>query len=142
MNVFNLRSGIASLLSLWLGVLACLLGCAQPTSAAPERGTSTADAVSCPASDSAADDSCCQHGHNPTNPETNRHHAKSCCPTETVVIQKQTVTTPELTHVIVATLALLNVDASKLGFASISLGDFVPWQASGDILRQVHVLRI
>ena len=142
MNVFNLRSGTASVLSLWLGVLACLLGCARPTSAAAESRTSMAGAVSCLDTDRAAEDSCCQHGHNPASPESNRHHAMSCCPTETALIQKQSIAAPALTHVFVAVLALLNVDASNLVFASASAGDGVPWQAGRDILRQVHVLRI
>jgi hypothetical protein len=63
----------------------------------------------------------------------------SCCPTETALIQKQSIA-PALTHVFVAVLALLNVD--DFVFASASVGDGVPWQAGRDILRQVHVLRI
>jgi hypothetical protein len=139
-NVFNWRSLTASGLSLWLGVLVCLLGCARPASAAAELRTSVAGAVSCPDTDGAAEDSCCQHGHNPTSPESN-HRAMSCCPTETALIQKQSIA-PALTHVFVAVLALLNVDASNFVFASASVGDGVPWQAGRDILRQVHVLRI
>jgi hypothetical protein len=142
MNAFGLRSVTSSALSLWLGVFACLLGCARPTSAAAQRRTPVVGQMSCPETDQAAEDSCCQHGHNPASSEKNRHHAMSCCPTETALIQKQSIAPPALSQFFVAVLTLLNVDSSRAVSTNPPAGDSVPWQSCRDILRRVRVLRI
>jgi hypothetical protein len=142
MNVFRLRSVTASVISLWLGVFACLLGCATPMSAKTELRTSGAGAVRCSETGRAAEDSCCPHGHGPASSEKNRHQSMSCCPTETALIQKQAIATPALADTFVAILTLLNVDASHSIFANAPADEFVLWQAGREILRRVHVLRI
>jgi hypothetical protein len=135
MNALGIRSVTASALSLWLGVLACLLGCATPTRAMP---THQVGAI-CPKGSSDAGDSCCQN-HNPGSSEKNRHHAMSCCPTETALTQKQIVISHALTSVFVAVL-MVSLDASPL-FERSHVGGASPWHTGRDILQRVHILRI
>jgi hypothetical protein len=143
MILLGLRPVAATVLSLWLGVLACLLGCAKPASASKERRQgSEVGAVSCPNREPEVGDSCCQHGHNPGGSEKNRHHEVSCCPTETALIQKQNLTSPALTHFFVAVLTLGNLHTSSFVSASANASPTAVWQSGRDILLQVHVLRI
>ena len=141
MNGGSTKSIVATALSLWLGVLACLLGCASPAKAA-NSAAGQAGVVRCPESESEAGDSCCQHGHNPGSSEKNRHHAMSCCPTETALTQKQNSILPDLTVVFVAVLALAHVEASPFHFDRAHENDAIPLQTGRDILKQAHVLRI
>jgi len=139
----GLRSVMATALSLWLGLLACLLGCAKPAAAASmEQGESAGMGV-CLERDSEAGDSCCQHGHDDSGgSEENSHHAKSCCPTEIALTQKNSLAAAALVSIHIAALTLPNFDVSR--FVSASENADVPalWRAGSDILRQVHVLRI
>src|SRR5580704_1386809 len=136
MNFVQTRSITASALSLWLGVLACLLGCASPTKASQLRSQTVA--VQCPdAGDSG--DSCCQH--HPGSSEKNRHHAMSCCPTETALTQKQNLTLPALA-IFVADLIPAHLDGVHFDSTDSFSGDAIPFQTGRDILQQVHVLRI
>jgi hypothetical protein len=137
MSAFSMRSVTASALSVWLGVLACLLGCATPTKATQRH---EAGAV-CPDRTTDSGESCCQHDHNPGSSEKNRHHAMSCCPTETALTQKQNLTSPALA-VFLAVLIPVETDASPFDFTRALLSDTVPWQTGRDILQQVQVLRI
>ena len=142
MEVFRLRSATASVISLWLGVFACLLGCATPMSAKTDHRSPGTSEVRCPETGRTAEDSCCPHGHGPASSEKNRHQSMSCCPTETALIQKHSVEAPALADTFTAILTLLSVDASHSIFANAPADEFVPWQAGRDILRRVHVLRI
>jgi hypothetical protein len=142
---FGLRSVMATSLSLWLGLLACLLGCAKPAAAATMEQGQWAGMGVCPERDShsQAGDSCCQHGHDDSSgSEKNSHHAKSCCPTETALTQKNSLAAAAPVSIHIAALTLPNFDVS--GFVSASQNAGVPalWHTGRDILRQVHVLRI
>ncbi len=137
MNAFGIRSITASALSVWLGVLACLLGCATPTRAAQPH---EAGAI-CPDRNTGAGESCCQHGHDPGSSEKNRYHAMSCCPTETTLTQKQNLPLPAVV-VVLAVLIPVDIDASPLDAPYSSLSDTAPWQAGRDILQRVQVFRI
>jgi len=143
MASFGLRPVTATALSLWLGVLACVLGCAKPSAAsslAPET-VSGHIAAQCPDRDNEAGDSCCRHGHNPADHSgKNQHHSISCCPTETALIQKQNVVPPSLVHLYVAALALPDFHTTSFVFASATSS--IVWRLGRDILLQVHVLRI
>lgn len=135
MSLFETRSIMAWGLSLWLGLLACLLGCATPTKAG-QHDSRTAG-VQCPDSGEAGD-SCCQR--HPGSSEKN-HHAVSCCPTETALTQKQNLTLPALA-VFVAVLIPLDLNVSVFDSVHSGSGDAVPFQTGRDILQQVHILRI
>src|SRR5271170_1439485 len=107
----GLRPVTATVLSLWLGVLACVLGCAMPSAAsplAPEIQVSGLGATPCPDGGDIGEP-CCRHGHNPADGSgKSEHHSISCCPAETALIQKQDPTSPVLTHLYTAVLTLAN----------------------------------
>jgi hypothetical protein len=141
----GLPSVTASALSLWLGLLACLFGCAKPVVAASTERRQSLEAGMgvCPERDSEAGDSCCRHGHDsPRNSDKSSHHAKSCCPTETALTQKNSLTAPPLLYPHVTPLALPNFDVSGFGSARESIERPTLSHAGRDILRQVHVLRL
>jgi len=142
----SLRSMTATALSLWLGILACVLGCAKPSAAsplAPETQVSGLGAAPCPDRGSDAEEPCCRHGHNPADgSEKNKHRSISCCPTETALIQKQNVVPPSSAHLYVAVLMLPNFHPSNFVSANESASPSTLWHSGRDILLQVHVLRI
>jgi hypothetical protein len=141
MFLFGLRPVTAAALSLWLGVLACLLGCAKPT-AATQRPAEQA-MTSCPAGEGDAGDSCCQHGHDSQGrPDKGGHQAKSCCPTETALAERKNSPIVQPVSVDLEALAMPVADASSVVFISADAGGPTPWHAGRDILRRVHVLRI
>jgi hypothetical protein len=136
MDLFRIRSMTAAVLSLWLGVLACLLGCAKPAAAAtPQHGMAM-----CPESGRDVGDSCCQHSQG--NPDKNDHHAKSCCPTETALTDRKSAPVVLSVSVDVVTPAL--PVAAEFSVEFVSVGTTAPtlWDGGRDILRRVHVLRI
>jgi hypothetical protein len=142
----GLRSVTATTLSLWLGILACVLGCAKPSAAspsAPETQVSGLSAALCPDRGGDAEEPCCRQGHNPADgSEKNKHRSISCCPTETAVIQKQNVVPPASAHLYVAVLMLPNFHPSGFVSAKASASPSTLWHSGRDILLQVHVLRI
>ena len=140
MRVLNSKSILGTALSLWLGVLACLVGCAPSAKAANSSSTRQPGVVNCPDSGSDAGDSCCQH--NPGSSGKNRRHAMSCCPTETALTQKQNLISPDLTVVFTALLPLVHVFASSFTLDRSRENDVIRLQTGRDILQLVHVLRI
>jgi hypothetical protein len=142
----GLRSVTATALSLWLGVLACVLGCAKVSAAspsAPETEASGLSAAPCPDRGGDAGDPCCRHGHNPGDgPGKNEHHSVSCCPAETALIQKQNVVSPASAHLYVAVLVLRIFHSPNFVSANASAGPSTLWHSGRDVLLQVRVLRI
>jgi len=142
----GLRSVTATALSFWLGVLACVLGCAKPSAAfplAPETQVSGLKAAACPDRGGDPEEPCCRHGHNPANgPEKNEHHSISCCPAETALIQKRNVVAPASAQLHVAVLVLRNFHLFDSISANPSASPSTLWHSRRDILLQVHVLRI
>src|SRR5208282_4558800 len=134
MGPFGLRSMTATALSLWLGALACLLGCAKPSMASPMQGQHReTSAVNCPERDSDAGDSCCKHGHNPNRSGKDEQHTTSCCPTETARIQKQNMARPTVTHLTAAVLALVDFEAATFVYGDAASGESVSWHEGRDI---------
>jgi hypothetical protein len=142
----GLRSVTATALSLWLGVLACVLGCAIPSAAslsAPKTQVSGLSAAPCPDPGGDAGEPCCRHGHSPADGSgKNEHHSISCCPAETALIQKQNVGSPASAHLYVAVLVLRIFHSSNFVSANASASPSTLWDSGRDILLQVHVLRI
>ncbi|HEX3121384.1 MAG TPA: hypothetical protein VHP80_19955 [Candidatus Acidoferrum sp.] len=142
MTLFAMRSITATALSLWLGVLACLLGCAKPAAASTQRPSSEASMTTCPTGGD-ADDSCCQHGHGSSDgSDKSSHHAKSCCPTETALTQRDSTSVEHAVSLHVDALALPAINEPSVTFVRTAPAVPTLWQAGRDILRQVHVLRI
>jgi hypothetical protein len=143
MKLFGMRSVTASALSLWLGVLACLLGCAKPAAALTHNPATEQAGANCPKSADDGGDSCCQHGHDSHgSSDKSSHHAMSCCPTETVLAERKSAPIAKAVAVDLAALAIPVADAYSVVFESSIAGGPTPWQAGRDILRRVHVLRI
>ena len=142
----GLRSVTATALSLWLGVLACVLGCATPSAAspaAPETQVSGLNAVPCPDRGGDVGEPCCPHGHNPGGgSEKNQHRSISCCPAETALIQKQNAVPPASAHLDVVVLMLPNFHASNFVSAHASASPSTLGHSGRDILLQAHLLRI
>src|SRR5580692_2185650 len=142
----SLRSVTATTLSLWLGILACVLGCAKPSAAspsAPETQVSGLNAAPCPDRGGDVGEPCCRHGHNPGDgPGKNEHHSISCCPAETALIQRQNIVPPASAHVYVAVLMLRTFDSSNFVSVNASGSSSTLWHSGRDILLQVHVLRV
>src|ERR1700691_456483 len=114
MKILRLRSVTATALSLWLGVVACVLGCAMSLTAHAGAPGTLGNAAPCPARDGDAEETCCPHGHTPSrNPEKSGHHRNSCCPTEAALIQKQSVAAPGPAWPHVAVLTLRAFDSSS-----------------------------
>ena len=124
----GLRSVTATGLSLWIGVLACVLGCAKPSVAstsASETKASGFSAAPCPERGGEDEEPCCRHGHNPADGSgKNEQHSISCCPAETALIQKQNVAPPLLVHLYVAVLALPGFHTSNFCFCERYRGLF------------------
>src|SRR5882762_9926080 len=121
----SLRSLTATTLSLWIGVLACVLGCAMPSAASPtapdaqRSGPKTVQQCADPAGDDGQP--CCRHGHHPADgSEKNHHRSISCCPAETALIQKQNAVPPVSTELHVAVLMLPNFHSSNFVSANAS----------------------
>jgi hypothetical protein len=144
----SLRSVMATTLSLWMGVLACVLGCAMPaaaSSAATETQASGHSKALCAerGSDGGEPEPCCRHGHHPADgSEKNEHRAISCCPTETALIQKQNVAPPTSAQLCVAVLTLPNFQASNFVTANANASLSTIGHSGRELLLQVHVLRI
>src|SRR5258708_37726982 len=143
----GLRSLTATTLSLWIGVLACVLGCAMPSAASPSApelqrsGRNTVQQCADPSGDDGQP--CCRQGHHPADGSNkNQHRSISCCPADTALVQKQNVVPPASVHLRVAVLALPNFHASNFVSANASASPSTLGHSGRDLLLQVHVLRV
>src|ERR1700742_3766425 len=143
MVLFRMRSVTAAALSLWLGIIACLLGCAKPAAASTQGTGAEQPIAKCPEGGSDTGDSCCQHGHDPHgNPDKGSHHAKSCCPTETALTARKDTAQVQAVFVDVDVLAMPVAGASSAVLLPSDGVTPTPRHSGRDILRRVHVLRI
>lgn len=141
MNLFLPRSVIATVLSVWLGFLACALACAHPVSASAKHSSSQiskANKTLCD-SDEAGEDSCCT-GHGSSKP-SQKHHSISCCPLDATLIEKHDVSSLVAGHVHFAVVPLLiSLPAAPLS-TPVETTTIV-WVEGRDILLQTQLLRI
>ena len=144
MRVPYARAVVSTVLSCWFGFLACLLGCAQPTLAAPQcESTHMPREHLAPASTDPGDSlSCCNHGRSRSDgPSRNQHKTASCCPLDATLTQKQVSVTP------VSAGALAVPPSSVLSSPNpLATNREIPPTSNGhagrDILLQTHILRI
>ena len=146
MNGLRLRPVTATALSIWLGILACVLGCAKVSTApasAPKTHASGLSAAQCSERDVDAGSCCRRHGHHPAGgSDKDEQHTISCCPAETALIQKQNVASPTLIQLYVAALALPDLHSTSFVSAS-AIATSSPFSHAGrEILLQAHVLRV
>jgi hypothetical protein len=148
--IHSFKAGIATVMSLWLAVLACLMGCTlpQPANSASLRALSThnASAERDQPDLMAGMENCPHHsGGNvparPSAPKPARGGGMSCCPVEVTVASKPQTATPQISA------ARSFVLQSHFSLATISLYHSVEavapaWHSGRDTLLETHLLRI
>jgi hypothetical protein len=142
MNVLRLRSLTASALSLWLGLLACALGCAHPVSASTKHSEAQvkADQTLCVDANEADGESSCCTGHGSSRP-SQKHHSISCCPLDATLIQKQDTPSIIVAHLYLAVFTSLIDLPSTPAWTPVERAPIV-WVEGRDVLLQTHILRI
>jgi hypothetical protein len=146
-NALRLRSLAATLLSSWLGFLACVLGCAQPVSAsAPSTVTQVFEGKTAAKQEAdgkmAEAGPCGHHGHGASGKNKQGSPSVSCCPLDATLIQKQTPVSPLRGYPFVVALMLLLGSPSFQLSAGKKTNAPTVWHRGRDVLLQVHVLRI
>jgi hypothetical protein len=143
MNAFRPRSLTATVLSLWLGFLACALGCAHPVAASTLRSSSQvakANETLCSDGNNADGDSPCCTGHGSSHPSP-KHHSISCCPLDATLIQKQDPSALVAHYIHLALFTSLIVHPSTPLWTPVE-GAPTIWVEGRDVLLQTHILRI
>ena len=146
-NAFRLRSLAATVLSLWLGILACVLGCAQPMSASTLSTHIRISELKTIGNEDTkgemADAASCFH-HSRGASEKNKQNAQtvSCCPLDATLIQKQDPVSPLQTDSHVILLMLLAFRPALPLSAMNRTSAPTTGHAGRDVLLQIHVLRI
>jgi hypothetical protein len=143
MNV--LRHLTATVLALWLGFLACVLGCAQPVLAStPSRiqiieSKTTANEVDSKIGNAG---SCCHHHHGTSDGNKPGVQTISCCPLDATLIQKQDAGAANSGHHSAVVLMIFVLNPSFRLSASNGINTPPVGHAGRDVLLQTHVLRI
>jgi hypothetical protein len=141
-----LRPLTATVLALWLGFLACVLGCAQPILASTPSHTQISEprkAVNGGDSDKIVDDRpCCHHHHGAPDKNNQGLQTISCCPLDATLIQKQDPVSSKSAHPFAAVLMLFVFNSSSGLSATNRISAPTVWHAGRDVLLQIHVLRI
>jgi hypothetical protein len=143
MNV--LRHLTATVLALWLGFLACLLGCAPPVLAStPSRTEISESRTTAHEADSKMGDagSCCHHHHGTSDGNKPGVQTISCCPLDATLIQKQDPGATNSDHHYAVVLMIFVVNPSFRLSASNGINAPPVGHAGRDVLLQTHVLRI
>ena len=142
MSFFRTQSLTATVLSVWLGFLACALGCAHPVSASTKRSSSQiskANRKLCADSDEAGGDSCCT-GHGSSKP-SQKNHSISCCPLDATLIQKHDASSLVASHVHLAVVPLL-ISLPSAPLSKPVEATTIVWVEGRDVLLQTQLLRI
>ena len=143
MNV--LRPLTASVLALWLGFLACLLGCARPILAStPSRTELVEFRTPANEADGKMDEagSCCHHHHGTSDGNTPGVQTISCCPLDATLIQRQDLGSANSGHHYAVVLMIFVLNPSFRLSASNGINTQPVGHAGRDVLLQTHVLRI
>ena len=143
MNV--LRHLTATVLALWLGFLACVLGCAQPVLASgPSRTQIVESKTTANQADSKMGDagSCCHHHHGNSGGNKPGVQTISCCPLDATLIQKQDAGAANSGHHYAVVLMIFVLNPSFRLSASNGINTPPVGHAGRDVLRQTHILRL
>jgi hypothetical protein len=148
--IHTFRAGIATVMSLWMAVLACLMGCTLPqlaNSASPRAlSTLNASAEQGQLDLMAGMENCPHHSAGnipakPNDPKPSRGGGMSCCPVEVTVASKPKTAPPQISA------ARSLVLQSHFSLATIwfyhSVEVVAPaWHSGRDTLLETHLLRI
>jgi hypothetical protein len=142
----TLRPATATALALWLGCLACVLGCAQPVLAStPSRVQISEPRSAANEGDSGkmVDAGPCCHRHRGASDKNNQGlQTISCCPLDATLIQKQDSVSSRSAHPFAAVVMLFVFNSSFRLSATNEINAPTVWHAGRDVLLQAHVLRI
>jgi hypothetical protein len=142
----SLRPATATLLALWLGVLACVLGCSQAVLATPPSRTQLSEsraAVNEGESGKVVDAPPCCHHHSGTSDKNKQGpQTLSCCPLDATLIQTQDPASSKGSHPYAVVLMLFVFNPSFQLSATNEATAPIVWHAGRDVLLQAHVLRI
>jgi hypothetical protein len=131
-SLHTFKACMATFFSLWIGVLACFMGCALPTLADQHQSGSNVE-------------HCCHtSSKSPAKPDGGKSssHGMSCCPLEVTVAAKWNAAT---LSVALAQHFILTSTPSDLATTWFyHTVEFVPlvWHSGRDILLETHLLRI
>jgi hypothetical protein len=148
--IHTFKAGVAAVMSLWMAVLACLMGCTLPqlANSPSPHALSAHNASAAPGQPDlmAGMENCPQHsgGSIPTQPNApkpSRGGGMSCCPVEVTVASKPQTATPQISA------ARSSVLQSPFSLATTSLyhsAEVVApaWHSGRDTLLATHLLRI
>jgi hypothetical protein len=140
-----LRSATATGLALWLGFLACVLGCAQPVLASTPTETQISQSRTAEnKADSKMGDagSCCHHHHGSSDENKQGVQTISCCPLDVTLTQKQDLPSSKSGHHYVVVLLIFVLNPSFQLSASNGINAAPIGHAGRYVLLQTHVLRI
>lgn len=144
MNV--LRPVTATALALWLGVLACVLGCSQAVLAStPSRPQISESRAAINEGDSvkmAGTAPCCHHHSGTSDKNKQGPQTLSCCPLDATLIQKQDAASSKNAHPYAVALMLFIFNPSFQLSASNETNAPTVCHAGRDVLLKAHVLRI
>jgi hypothetical protein len=143
MNV--LRPLTATVLALWLGFLACLLGCAQPVLASrPSRTQIVESKTTANEADGKIGDAgaCCHHHHGSSDGNKPGVQTISCCPLGATLIQKQDPGSVNNGHHDAVVLMIFVLNPSFRLSAGKGINTPPIGHAGRDVLLQTHILRI
>jgi hypothetical protein len=151
----SFRAAVATAVSLWMAVLACLMGCTLPSLAnCGPLNVSTTNASSAPANSTdpsqtdlmAGMENCPHHSAGNAPAQHNDHRpvrggAMSCCPVEVTIASKPDIATLQIFP------ASSFVLQSHFSLATVRFRhplEFVPslWHSGRDTLLATHLLRI
>jgi hypothetical protein len=138
-----LRPFTATLLVLWLGFLACVLGCSQPVLASTPWRTQishSSDAVN--NSGQLVDAAPCCHHHRTSDKNKQGPQTLSCCPLDATLIQKQDSVSSKSVHPYIVVLMPFVFNPSVRLSAVNQTNATAPCPAGRDVLLKAHVLRI
>ena len=146
MHVFRPRSLTANALSLWIGFLACVLGCAQPVlSSTKSAHAHLSEPESAAPGDAngtvGSEGPCCHHTR---GSQKNKQPAQtiSCCPLDATLLQKQDPVSHlrDFSSLLIFTLLQFH---SSLELSALTAASDPPlWHTGRDPLLQTRLLRI
>ena len=146
MHLLRPRSLTATALSLWIGFLACVLGCAQPvlssTKPAHAHLSEPESATRGDANGTVGSEGPCCHHTRGSQKSKQPAQTISCCPLDATLLQKQDPVSHLRDFSSLLIFTLLQFRSSLELSASATASDPPLWHAGRDLLLQTRLLRI
>jgi hypothetical protein len=136
---FRSMAGVA--LSLWMGALACLMGCALPVSASShQQATGLQAKANCDANSNLGEtEPCCHHGSS-SSKKTKHDNQIACCVSDATVIQKQDPVSISRAESVAFVVVVFHPSIQLTATWRDNTSSV--WQTGRDVLLQARILRI